>query len=49
MDILHKAVMAETKLMSVEIGRTRFDKYSEGKFNRVQQKFGYMRILVWVY
>lgn len=35
--------------MSVEIGRTRFDKYSEGKFNRVQQKFGYRRILVWVY
>ena len=35
--------------MSVEIGRTRFDKYSEGKFNRVQQKFRYRRILVWVY
>lgn len=35
--------------MSVEIGRTRFDKYSEGTFNRVQQKFRYRRILVWVY
>ena len=35
--------------MSVEIGRTRFGKYSEGEFNRGQQKFGYRRILVWVY